>query len=434
MPLKPIEAEQARTENLSEGERDFFRRFPFLPCLTSPDAWHMPLISLHDYVLALTQLSLQPNDLVLDFGCGPGWVSELLARHGLRVVGIDVAEGALRGCRERMAAAGVTNRTDFIRGDVQRYPFRDGSFQAVICIAALHHIEDMGQAVAEISRILKPDGEAILIEPGEDHSQKEHSRQAIEEHGTLEQDVLPSDVYRWASEAGFAEFFVVPQYFAFPAMRWNWTHWEQHCEMAHSRRPERSAGRLRRLWHLLKIWWGARGWRDAAKQQFPAEWLFHLHFDQWMRDHCCYLLRKSRGDRTMGSTWPEGCEGTIEPLGVRLEGDRVLLHLRVKNTGRAAWLARTWGEFGQVRVGLKRLDSPGGTVIETDYLRFDLPHDLPSGAEREWELRSMGPAAELPAVAAVDLVSEQIKWFQCQRPDGGAPEVRLEHGVDGPPS
>ena len=54
----------------------------------------------------------------------------------------------------RAAGAGVA----YVRGDAADLPFRDGSFDAVCCFAALYLIEDPLLAVAEIARVLAPAG------------------------------------------------------------------------------------------------------------------------------------------------------------------------------------------------------------------------------------------------------------------------------------
>lgn len=425
MALDPIRAEDERTKSLSAGEADYFRRFPFHECFTAPASWHMPLIAMHDYAVAMSQLSLEAFDLILDFGCGPGWLSEFAARQGLRVVGIDASEGTLRICRRRAIEAGVAERTAFVKGDVQRYPFLDGSFQAVVCVAALHHIQDMGAAVREIARILRPGGEAVFLEPGRGHGEKAHSQQAVSEHGTLEQDVLPEDMFRWASEAGFAEFHVVPQYFAFPAMRWNFGQWQEHAKVAHARRPGQHRGAWARLRQLVRLWRETRSGEGTDPGAFPPEWLFHLHFDQWMSDHGCYLMRKRRGDRLRGSGWGDGCQGTVEVLSARVEREEIVLEVRLRNTGQAVWLARTWREFGQVRLGLQRIHPVTGAVEDLDFARFDIPQSVAPGEEVTWTVRGTRPQAAGDVLTRVDLVSEQVKWFQAKTPGGDEPLVTL---------
>ncbi len=50
-------------------------------------------------------------------------------------------------------------------GDIHQLPLADGSFDAVVCISVLEHVEDPQRAVREIHRVLKPGGQALLYAP-----------------------------------------------------------------------------------------------------------------------------------------------------------------------------------------------------------------------------------------------------------------------------
>jgi SAM-dependent methyltransferase len=51
----------------------------------------------------------------------------------------------------------------YVRGDAADLPFRDGSFDAVCCFAALYFIEDPMRAIAELARVLAPGGRVALL-------------------------------------------------------------------------------------------------------------------------------------------------------------------------------------------------------------------------------------------------------------------------------
>lgn len=74
-------------------------------------------------------LALEPDQRVLDVGCGPGRHSHALARHGCRVVGIDIAERFVRLATEE-APPGAA----FVRGDARAVPVRAGAFDAAISL------------------------------------------------------------------------------------------------------------------------------------------------------------------------------------------------------------------------------------------------------------------------------------------------------------
>jgi SAM-dependent methyltransferase len=114
-----------------------------------------------EHRIALEMLSILPGDRVLDVACGPGNFTRdfgLAAGDGL-VAGIDVSETMLDVAVRETAGDNVA----YLRGDARDLPFRDGSFDAVCCFAALYLIEEPMRALAEIVRVLAPGGRVALL-------------------------------------------------------------------------------------------------------------------------------------------------------------------------------------------------------------------------------------------------------------------------------
>lgn len=114
-----------------------------------------------EHRIALEMLAISPGDRVLDVGCGPGNFTRDFAEaagQGL-VVGLDASETMLAVAARETTAANAA----YIRGDACELPFRDGSFDAVCCFAALYLIEDPMRAIEEIARVLAPGGRAALL-------------------------------------------------------------------------------------------------------------------------------------------------------------------------------------------------------------------------------------------------------------------------------
>lgn len=99
--------------------------------------------------------SLDPSALVLDIGCGPGRVLALLARRGIRCIGLDLSRVSLKLAVDRYQRPGVV-------ADNVRLPFADGVADAVISDGVIHHTEDPQMAFAENWRVLKPGGRMYL--------------------------------------------------------------------------------------------------------------------------------------------------------------------------------------------------------------------------------------------------------------------------------
>ena len=99
---------------------------------------------------------------VLDYGCGHGMASVVLARYGASVTAFDLSPGYVQEAAERAVANGVTVR--FVVADGEALPFPDESFDCIWGNAVLHHL-DLAKAGAELKRLLKPGGVAVFCEP-----------------------------------------------------------------------------------------------------------------------------------------------------------------------------------------------------------------------------------------------------------------------------
>jgi SAM-dependent methyltransferase len=102
---------------------------------------------------------------VLEVGCGPGRLSIRLAgRHGLDVTGLDLDPAMIRRARANADRRGNRDqrRPSFLVGDVASLAFPDRSFDLVVSTLSMHHWADPTAGLAEISRVLRPGGRALV--------------------------------------------------------------------------------------------------------------------------------------------------------------------------------------------------------------------------------------------------------------------------------
>ena len=118
---------------------------------------------------------------VLDYGCGHGMGSVVLARQGAVVTGFDLSAGYVEEARRRAAANEVT--AEFRQADAEALPFADRSFDAVWGCAILHHL-DLRRAGTELRRVLKPGGVAVFCEPWGGNPLLEFGRRYLPYPGT----------------------------------------------------------------------------------------------------------------------------------------------------------------------------------------------------------------------------------------------------------
>jgi SAM-dependent methyltransferase len=103
-------------------------------------------------VIDLLGHSIQGSD-VLVVCCGSGMDAEYAARHGARVVAMDISGGCLSRARVRSQRYGV--EYSLVRGDAENLPFRDGSVDYALVHDGLHHLQAPVRAISEMARVAR---------------------------------------------------------------------------------------------------------------------------------------------------------------------------------------------------------------------------------------------------------------------------------------
>jgi len=101
------------------------------------------------------------NEKVLDAGCGTGHTALTFAPHVAEVIALDLAESMLAQGRKLANERGIAN-IDFRRGDVERLPFADGSFDVITTRYSAHHWPHLLNALREFRRVLRPNGRLLI--------------------------------------------------------------------------------------------------------------------------------------------------------------------------------------------------------------------------------------------------------------------------------
>lgn len=92
---------------------------------------------------------------LLDIGCGGGLISNPLAKLGFEVFGIDQSASSLATAKRR---ASPGSKVQYAEGNAYQLDFPDRSFDTVMLLDFLEHVDDPARAVKEALRVLKPDG------------------------------------------------------------------------------------------------------------------------------------------------------------------------------------------------------------------------------------------------------------------------------------
>lgn len=123
---------------------------------------------------AITPQLPKKSTSILDVGCGDGYLLHCLSHLNSSKTGVDMNSARLKRAQERVPD--VT----FIKGDVYKLPFKDKTFDVVICSEVLEHLEHPEKALKELKRVAKQ--KIIVTVPNDQelvkiicpHCEKEH--------------------------------------------------------------------------------------------------------------------------------------------------------------------------------------------------------------------------------------------------------------------
>lgn len=120
--------------------------------------------SLQQHFLPQVARYITKTDKCLDLGCGPGGFMSLVAPLCQTIVGADIAPHFISECKAFITRNAITNASAIML-DNNSLPFADGEFDVVLMIDTIHHLEAPAETLAEIARVLKPQGRLLIFEP-----------------------------------------------------------------------------------------------------------------------------------------------------------------------------------------------------------------------------------------------------------------------------
>lgn len=101
---------------------------------------------------------------ILEYGCGHGRLSVVLARSGARVTTFDLSLASIDLAHRRAELNGVAHRIDFHVAAGEKLPFATNTFDLAVGKAILHHL-DPSAGARELARVMAPGGRAAFSEP-----------------------------------------------------------------------------------------------------------------------------------------------------------------------------------------------------------------------------------------------------------------------------
>ena len=113
----------------------------------------------------LAHIVIPNNGAVLDVGCGGGKTIKYMSKHSgaAKLYGIDISPASVSATLRANKKAVALGRVAAVAADVCDIPFDDAFFDVVIAVQTHYYWSDLKKAMAEIYRVVKPDGVFLLI-------------------------------------------------------------------------------------------------------------------------------------------------------------------------------------------------------------------------------------------------------------------------------
>lgn len=135
---------------------------------------------------------------IVDLGCGPGLLLGHLAGITGRIIGVDNSPRMLEAASKLLpGGSGISLRI----GDLEHLPLRDGEADAAIMSLVLHHLASPQAGVAELGRVVKPGGLAVLADFLPHDNETLRTR-----YGDRWLGFSPADLAVWLERSGFQDF------------------------------------------------------------------------------------------------------------------------------------------------------------------------------------------------------------------------------------
>ena len=154
--------------------------------------------SFYDSIAADIAATLPAGASVLDVGCGPGHLTSRLAALGFDATGIDLDPAMV----ERATARGGGH---YGAADVASLPFDDGVFDLVVSTLSMHHWTDVHAGLAEIARVVRPEGRVLVWDLRRGAPLHAHAPDPTEAMHGAPLDVVGARPWRWPGPLSFVQ-------------------------------------------------------------------------------------------------------------------------------------------------------------------------------------------------------------------------------------
>jgi demethylmenaquinone methyltransferase/2-methoxy-6-polyprenyl-1,4-benzoquinol methylase len=102
---------------------------------------------------------------ILDIATGTGDLAILMAKtKAEQIIGLDISAGMLAVGKQKISQRKLDNKIEMVLGDSEQIPYPNDSFDAITVAFGVRNFEDLDKGLAEILRVLKPQGIFVILE------------------------------------------------------------------------------------------------------------------------------------------------------------------------------------------------------------------------------------------------------------------------------
>ena len=114
--------------------------------------------NIHIYFDEVIKQYINSNDVILDYGCGPGtFLIKMSKLTKNKLFGVDLSEEFIKECKENIEDLKIQN-ISVSTVQPEKLPFANEQFDTILLMDVIHHLDDINQNLKEIHRVLKKDG------------------------------------------------------------------------------------------------------------------------------------------------------------------------------------------------------------------------------------------------------------------------------------
>lgn len=143
----------------------------------------------------ISKLDIGPKDVVVDFGCGPGFFTVPLAKIASKTIGVDISPRMLEKAASYAKRSGVTIET--VESDGTRIKLPNDSIDLILLAHVFHEVEERSRVLGEFLRMLKPAGRLVVVE-------KTQGNGVLSRFGLGPPIINEGDIIQELTQAGYA--------------------------------------------------------------------------------------------------------------------------------------------------------------------------------------------------------------------------------------